>query len=279
MRNQEAPTVARILMDRVICQHGCPSQILTDQGPNFESNLFQELCRLMCVDKIRTTPYKRSTNGDIERFHGTMHSMLAKLVSENQRDWDKKLPAVAFAYRASVQEATRFTPYFLMYGREARIPADLAYGPPPDEPRSTDPVEFVDEQRTTLHQAFHLVRQNLGRAARRRKQQYDMRTRAPTYLPNSSVWVLVPRRKTGRYAKWQCPYQGPFKVLRQLGPVNYLVQRTPKARPWTVYVDKLKPCYQDEVVEPPAAPPGHIPAALSDRPRRITRPPSRFRDD
>jgi len=106
-----------------------------------------------------------------------------------------------------------------------------------------------------------------------------MRTRAPTYLPNSSVWVLVPRRKTGRYAKWQCPYQGPFKVLRQLGPVNYLVQRTPKARPWTVHVDKLKPCYRDEVVEPPAAPPGHIPAALSDRPRRITRPPSRFRDD
>ena len=35
---------------------GCPLQILTDQGPNFESNLFQQLCRLMCVDKIRTTP-------------------------------------------------------------------------------------------------------------------------------------------------------------------------------------------------------------------------------
>jgi len=80
---------------------GCPLQILTDQGPNFESNLFQQLCRLMCVDKIRTTPYKPSTNGNIERFHGTMHSMLAKLVSENQRDWDEKLPAVAFAYRAS----------------------------------------------------------------------------------------------------------------------------------------------------------------------------------
>jgi len=48
MRNQEAPTVAGILMDRVICQHGCPLQILTDQGPNFESNLFQELCRLVC---------------------------------------------------------------------------------------------------------------------------------------------------------------------------------------------------------------------------------------
>ena len=86
IRNQEAATVAKILVDRVICVHGCPLQILTDQGPNFESTLFQELCRLLAVDKIRTTPYKPSTNGNIERFHGTMHSMLAKLVSEQQ--WD-----------------------------------------------------------------------------------------------------------------------------------------------------------------------------------------------
>jgi len=110
MRNQEAPTVAKLLFEGVICRHGCPTQILTDQGPNFESHLFQELNRLLSIDKIRTTPYKPSTNGNIERFHGTMHSMLAKLVSDNQRDWDQKLPAVAFTYRTTVQETTRFTP-------------------------------------------------------------------------------------------------------------------------------------------------------------------------
>jgi len=59
-----------------------------------------------------------------------MRSMIAKLVGENQRDWDEKLPAVAFVYRASEQQTTGFTPYFLMFGREARAPADLVYGPP-----------------------------------------------------------------------------------------------------------------------------------------------------
>lgn len=92
MRNQEAVTVAKILFKRVICVHGCPIQILSDQGANFDSSLFQELCRLTAIDKIRTSAYKPSTNGNIERFHGTMHSMLAKLVSDNQRDWDQKLP-------------------------------------------------------------------------------------------------------------------------------------------------------------------------------------------
>ena len=62
-----------------------------------------------------------------------------------------------------------------MYEREARIPADLVYGPTPDElsePRDTP--EFVEQQSTGLQQACELVRQNLGLAARRRKHQYDL---------------------------------------------------------------------------------------------------------
>jgi len=125
MKNQEATTVARILFDNIICVHGCPLQILTDRGTNFESELFQQLCHLMKIDKVRTTAYQPSTNGQIERFHSTMHHMIAKWAIENQRNWDETLPAVAFAYRTSENEATGFTPFYLQYGREARIPADL----------------------------------------------------------------------------------------------------------------------------------------------------------
>jgi hypothetical protein len=53
------------------------------------------------------------------------NSMLAKLVSEKQKDWDNKLEAVAFAYRNSVQESTGFSPYYLIYGRDTHIPADI----------------------------------------------------------------------------------------------------------------------------------------------------------
>jgi transposase InsO family protein len=130
MRNQEASTVDKLLVDRVFCVHGLPLQILTDQDRNFESELFKEICRFLTVDKIKTTAYKPSTNGNIERFHVTLNSMLAKLVSENQKDWDDKLAAVAFAYRNSVQELTGFFSCYLMYGREARIPADIVYRPP-----------------------------------------------------------------------------------------------------------------------------------------------------
>jgi len=287
MRNQEAATVAKILFERVICVHGCPIQILSDQGANFESNLFQELCRLMAIDKIRTTAYKPSTNGNIERFHGTMHSMLAKLVSDNQRDWDQKLPAVAFAYRTSVQEATQFTPYFLMYGREARIPADLIYGPPPAEEASVTIDEFVEKQRTTLREAYELTREHLRSNARRRKRHYDLRTRPQEYSIGSWVWVYVPRRRGGRYQKWRSLYQGPFRIDKQLGPVNYLVRRNERSRPWTVHVDKLKPCFQPPNQSEPTqhtvpfldSTPDFQNPISTGRPRRHVRPPARFRDD
>lgn len=288
MRNQEATTVAKVLVDRVICLHGCPLQILTDQGPNFESELFQSICKLLSVDKIRTSAYKPSTNGNIDRFHSTLHAMMAKLVNSNQRDWDERLPVIAFAYRTSVHETTGYTPFFLLFGREARIPADIVYGAPPDDGVRSDSLsEFVDRQQQRLRDAYDQVRQDLKGCAQRRKRQYDLRTRPRTYNVGSWVWCLDPRRRTGRYKKWQSPYCGPFLVTRQRGPVNYEIQLGPRARPRVVHVDKLKEC-----LTPPTndwsqpAPessqnvgPSNDTAADTGRPRRAIRRPSRFRDD
>ena len=58
IRNQEAATVAKVLVEQVFVRFGVPLQILTDQGPNFESGLFQEMCHLLGIDKVRTSPYQ-----------------------------------------------------------------------------------------------------------------------------------------------------------------------------------------------------------------------------
>ena len=80
--------------------------------------------------------------------------IIAKWVSANQRAWDQHLPAVALAYRSSIHEVTGFTPFFLMFGREARMSADLVYGPPTcREDVALSPNEFVDSQMQKLRQA------------------------------------------------------------------------------------------------------------------------------
>ena len=101
LANHTAPVVARALMIHVFSRFGAPLQLLTDRGPELESELFAQLMKWMEIDKLRTTPYKPSTNGVAERFHRTLNSMLGKVVCETQRDWDERLPLVLAAYRAS----------------------------------------------------------------------------------------------------------------------------------------------------------------------------------
>jgi len=93
---------------------------------------------------------------------------------------------------------------------------------------------------------------------------------------------------SGRYQKWRSLYQGPFKVLRQLGPVTYEIRRNERARSWTVHVDKLKPCHDPEEQIPDSQLPVNTPQFTSDndeangiqgsRPRRVVRKPRRFQD-
>lgn len=284
MRNQEAATVAKLVFDKIICVHGCPIQILSDRGKNFESQLFQELCKLLQIDKVRTTAYQPATNGQIERFHATMHRMIAKWVDRDHRNWDDTLPAVAFAYRSSVNEVTGFTPYFLMYGRESRIPADLVYGDVREPEPDTD--DFVTERCNRFRSAFEAAREHLGAAAKRRKRHYDLRARPQAFPVGSQVWCLNPRPHKGRFRKWQSPYLGPFEVIRQLGPVTYEIRRGQHAQPWTVHVDKLK-AFTDPLSRNAAsdeAEPADNNAAASDedspqpiRPRRTRKLPIRFR--
>ena len=121
LRNKEAETVVKVLVEQVFTRFGTPLSILSDQGKEVDGRFVNEVCRLFGIEKVRTSPYKPSTN-EVERFHRTMNSVLAKTVAEHQKDWDIRLPFVMAAYRASRHEATGYSPNFLVLGREARAP-------------------------------------------------------------------------------------------------------------------------------------------------------------
>ena len=147
IRNHEAVTVAKLLADQVFARFGIPLQLLSDRGQEFESNLMKELCLALGIDKLRTTAYKPSTNGALERFHRTLNSMLAKVVEDHHRDWDERLQAVMAAYRASPHSSTGFSPNYVLLGRECRAPLDLLVGPPEAEEKNWGSMDsFVFHQ-------------------------------------------------------------------------------------------------------------------------------------
>ena len=86
-RTQMAQTMAKTLWDKFIVHYGLPKKILMDQGRNFESQLVADLCELMGVQKIQTSPYHPQTNGQCERFNSTLINMLGTLPKEKKSEW------------------------------------------------------------------------------------------------------------------------------------------------------------------------------------------------
>lgn len=121
---KEAKGIANLLYS-LFCKHGVPKLIQSDQRWEFVNSLNQHLFQLTGVQHIISTAYHPQTNGLDERFNQTLQRGLLKMVDDQQNEWDKFLDLVFFAYRTSKQASSRFSPFFLLYGREPRLPVDL----------------------------------------------------------------------------------------------------------------------------------------------------------
>ena len=90
-----------------------------------ESALMKEFNRLLSIRGISTTPYHLQCNGMVERFNGTLKTMLRKLCEDHPKDWDRYIPAALFAYRSVPQESTGLSPFELIYAHRVKTPIDI----------------------------------------------------------------------------------------------------------------------------------------------------------
>ena len=159
MPNMEAGTVAELFVSRFVhVSVWCARRSSHRSGRNFESALLKEVCQLLGVVKTRTTPYHPQSDGLVERFNHTLLNLLSMAASENERDWDLHIPMVMMAYRTSVQESTGCTPFYLMLGREGRLPADVMFRLP-SSPMQVN--KYAQDMRFRMEQAYQLVRDRL----------------------------------------------------------------------------------------------------------------------
>jgi len=87
LRDAEAPTCMRTLYNSFFSRFGLPRQLHSDQGKNFESKLFYELCTIAGVKKSRTTPFHPQSDGQTERMNRTLLQMLRATCQDNPESW------------------------------------------------------------------------------------------------------------------------------------------------------------------------------------------------
>ena len=132
------------------------------------SILVAEICKVLGIKKTRTTPYHPQGDGMVERFNRTLISLLSTAIKDHHTKWEDHLRATCMAYNTSEQSTTGFTPFFLMFGREARMPIDIMFGRPPEHEGLSHP-EYAIQLRDKFESSYDAVWQHRQRAFQRQK--------------------------------------------------------------------------------------------------------------
>ena len=193
LRDKSAVTVAEALFRHVFCVVGLSRQMISDLGPEFQNDIFRHLCRLLHVNQLRTTSYRPNCNGRIERVHRSLNSLMAKVVGETQRDWTQHLAPCVLAYNMSRHEATSFSPFYLMHGREAICPLDLLIETPV-EAMPPDGNRYAEQLVERLKVAFAAVNRHTTAQVERMKRRYDANVRVQEFRLHQLVLYYYPRR-------------------------------------------------------------------------------------
>ena len=247
--DHKADTIARALYEHVICQYGVPVKILSDQGRELIGEALNLIYTRWGIKRVQTGGYNPQANGACERFHRWMHTSITQVFDRKTADWDEYLPAVLFAYRVSENDATGYSPYMLMHGRDPVLPADVIFSP---ESTPINEDSYVENMSERLRKALDATR-------RRQYENYlnNYERLPPRYKPvfkkgdQVLVWSKVATEarleiagdKRALPTKWRNPWIGLATFIRELSStmceielggktLSYNYNRISKFTPW-----------------------------------------------
>ena len=258
-----AETVADVLVREWVCRYGAPHSLHSDQGAQFTSNLFQEMCRVLGVEKTQTTPYHPQGNGLTERFNGTLISFLRPIVQDNVLDWDLKLPQALLSYRSSVHRSLDFTPAMMMFGCELRLPVDIVFGLPETLPTAEATSTYILNLVQNLREVHHSARLKDEAVHQIQKDYFDRKAKGEMFSLGDIVWLLDTVVQCGSgQKKFHSPWKGPYEIIANKHPVYSI--KPSLGKPLTVHFNRLKKCHRFKSM--PSGRPPDSESASSDSP-------------
>ena len=214
--SQKAGVVAKTLWEKFFVNYGFPEYLLSDQGRNFESELLAELCSLVQVKKLRTTPYRPQTNGQCEKYNSTLISMIGCLPIDKKKDWQSQVSTLAHAYNSTCCEVTGYSPFYLMYGRESLLPLDIRFKVRNMNYWVLPTKKFVKRLKSRMGWAYSRAREMADADAKKHKRRYDLKCRGNKLQVGDMVLVreLAFRGKHKTQDRWR---RGVYKVIQCMG--------------------------------------------------------------
>jgi hypothetical protein len=223
------PMADRVLdfLDELVHRYRLPHRIITDLGSNFSNHQFWEYCENSGIDIRYVSVAHPRANGQVKCANGMVLDALKKRLQDvdntKRGKWIKELPNALSGLRTQPTKPTGQSPYFLVYGSEAILPADIMWESPAveqyDEGISED-IRRVDID--GLEEAHCAALVQSARYLEGIRRYHDRNVKERSF----NVGYLVLRRiqNTDGLHKLNSPWEGPFTVAKLTGPGSYRLQ-------------------------------------------------------
>lgn len=221
-----AATAAKVLEKEIFARYGLPEAIHADNGTSFTSRLMHDVYKELNISYTHTPPYNPKSNV-VERSHGDLGRMLRALNTQGPEHWEKFLPAALLAMRTAKCRTTGYSPFFLMFGREATLPLDLVYGAPQSNTKDSEGFERHEwgrKLRSRLEGAYSYARDHLQVEVRRQRRQYQQKSPRGQVHLGDQVWLFTPRAQAGGGRKLSRYWTGPYEVAEVISPVVFRIR-------------------------------------------------------
>ena len=206
LQEATAEKVADFIYEDIICRHGCPAKILSDRGTHFNNQVIHLLMERFRINHHYSTPYHPQTNGLVERFNRTLCEILAKL-SQDNNEWDTFIAPALFAYRTSKHSTTKIEPFYLVYGRNAKLPVD------DQEDSSSNVLDRIRQLVDNVPQIRIQTKERIKQAQIRQKQVHDDKLRKPvTYQIGDKVLYYNAAKEKQWSGKLDPKWKGPYYI-------------------------------------------------------------------
>ncbi|GFX19387.1 hypothetical protein TNCV_3015261 [Trichonephila clavipes] len=215
-----AEIVGRAFYEKWICRFGVPAKIVTDQGRQFEAELFRSIAAICGAKVAHTTSYHPQCNGKVERLHRTLKGAIK---AHNNIRWTESLPTVLLGLRAAIRPDISYTIAQMVYGTSIKLPGEF-FDPPTI---NMDPQNFVAK----LQQ--HMAELKPLKSPSNRKQNIFVHKDLKSC---SHVFLRIDRVKKAL----EPPYEGPYTVQKKYDKYFTILI---KDKTVNVSVDRLKPAY------------------------------------
>ena len=244
IKSIDALEVSSKFFRMIISRHGCPDIILTDQGKQFTSKLFNRVCKQYGIEHRESTAYHHQTNGKVEKFNQFLEKALATVVDRNQSNWSLLVDHVLFLYRTTLNRVLSEIPFYLIYGRDVTLPQDLMLDSKSNSKRtieSEDINQFKAHLIKVLNEAYQKLNLRKDEMQRKYKNYYDKFQKEVNFEIGDLVMVYVPTNTEGLSYKLLSHWDGPWEVTKKIDSVTYRIKKVEDHRTITqpVHVKRL----------------------------------------